>query len=249
VSFFERYSNFILHHASVASSTNASSLILGGDWLDPALPNGLLGDGMPSNVPQDAETRWRDLIKQVRERYSGKIAWALTYPSGTSNPPPFLDQVDQVYIPWSAPLSSQPNATLEDMQAQVGSIFDQEILPFQQRIGKPIIIALSYPSIDGGTSGCIAILGGGCLDYDLLNLPNPDIPELAQNLQDQANGYNAVLSAINQRGWISGYVSMGYFPPAILQDKSISIHGKPASGVIWYWSQKYLVVDIPTFSW
>jgi hypothetical protein len=240
VSFFERYSNFILHHASIASSTNANSLILGGDWLDPALPDGLLGDGTPSKVPQDSETRWRDLIKQVRDRYSGTIAWALSYPIGISNPPPFLDAVDQVYILWSAPLSSQPNATLEDMQAQAGSIMDQELLPFQQRMGKPVIIAISYPSIDGGSSGCIAILGGGCLDYDMLNLPNPDIPELALNLQDQANAYNAVLYAINQRGWISGYVSMGYYPPTVLQDKSVSIHGKPASGVLWYWSQKYL---------
>jgi hypothetical protein len=240
VSFFERYSNFILHHATVASDTNASSLVLGGDWLNPALPNGVLSDGSPSNVPQDSETRWRDLIKKIRERYSGTIAWALSYPDGMKNPPPFLDAVDLVYILWSAPLASQPNAALDDMKVQAATIFDQEILPFQQQIGKPVIIAISYPSIDRGSTGCIAVLGGGCLNYDLLNLPNPDIPELTLNLQDQANAYNAVLSAINDRSWISGYVSMGYYPPAILQDKSISIHGKPASGVVSYWTRKFL---------
>jgi hypothetical protein len=240
VSFFERYSNFILHHATVASDTNASSLILGGDWLNPALPGGQLSDGSSSNVPQDSEARWRDLLSKIRERYTGTIAWALSYPDGIINPPPFLDAVDQVYILWSAPLANQPNASLEEMQAQAASIFDQEILPFQQQIAKPIIIAISYPSIDRGSTGCIAILDGGCLDYDTLNLPNPDIPDLTLNLQDQTNAYNAVLSAINDRSWISGYVSMGYYPPAILQDKSISIHGKPASGVLWYWNQKYL---------
>jgi len=240
VSFYERYSNFILHHASVAANTHASSLILGGDWLNPALPGGQLVDGSPSNVPQDSEIRWRDLIQKVRQRYSGTIVWALSYPDGIKNPPPFLDAVDQIYILWSAPLASQPNASPDEMQSQAGSIFDQEILPFQQQIGKPVIIAISYPSIDVGASGCILILGGGCLDYDLLNLPNTDIRELALNLQGQANAYNAVLSAIDPRDWISGFVSMGYYPPAILQDKSISIHGKPASGVIWYWSQKYL---------
>jgi len=240
VSFFERYSNFILHHASVASKTNASSLILGGDWLNPALPGGQLADGSPSNVPQDAEMRWRELIKQIRGRYTGRIAWALPYPEGITNPPPFLDAVDQVYILWSAPLATQPNASLEEMQVQAASIFDQEILPFQQQVGKPIIIALSYPSIDQGSTGCIAIQGGGCLDYEALNPPNPDIPELVLDLQDQVNAYNAVLSAINDRSWISGYVSMGYYPPANLQDKSISNHSKPASGVILYWTQKYL---------
>lgn len=240
VSFFERYSNFILHHATVAANTNTPSLILGGDWLNPALPGGLLADGSPSNVPQDSETRWRDLIQQVRQRYTGTLTWTLSYPDGIKNPPPFLDTVDQVYLLWSAPLASQSDDSLEAMQAQSASILDQEILPFQQRVGKPIIIAVSYPSIDGGTEGCIAISGGGCLNYDLLNLPNPDIPDLVLNLQDQANAYNAVLSAINDRTWISGFVSMGYYPPAVLQDKSVSIHGKPASGVIWYWSQKYL---------
>jgi hypothetical protein len=240
VSFFEKYSNFILYHATVASDTNASSLILGGDWLNPALPSGKLSDGSPSNVPQDSEARWRDMIKQVHKRFSGKIAWALSYPDGIKNPPPFLDAVDLVYILWSAPLANQPNASINEMQAQAATIFDQEILPFQQQIGKPIIIAISYPSIDRGSTGCIAILGGGCLNYDTLNLPNPDIPELTLSLQDQANAYNAILSAINDRNWISGYISMGYYPPAILQDKSISIHGKPASGILWYWTKKFL---------
>ena len=240
VSFFERYSNFILHHATVASQTNAKSLILGGHWLYPAVPGGQLSDGSPSNVPQDSETRWRDLIGKVRERFKGKIIWISSYPEGINNPLPFLDAVDQVYILWSAPLAAEPNASLDSMQIQAATILDQEIQPFQQQIGKPVIIAISYPSIDRGSTGCITVLGGGCLDYDMLNLPNPDIPELTLSLQDQANAYNAILSAINDRSWISGYVSMGYYPPAIVQDKSTSINGKPASGVLWYWTQKYL---------
>lgn len=239
VSFFERYSNFILHHATLASNV-ATPLILGGDWLDPALPGGKLFDGSPSNVPEDAEARWRNLIQQIRERYQGAIGWVLTYPEGLKNPPPFLDAVDQVYIPWSAPLATQPGAPMEEMQVQAANILDQEILPFQQAVGKPVIIAISYPSIDQAAMGCIPISGGGCLDYNLLAQPNPDIPELNLNLQEQANAYNAVLSAINERSWVAGYIAMGYYPPAVLQDKSTSIHGKPTSGVLWYWTQKYL---------
>jgi hypothetical protein len=240
VSFYERYSNFILHHAILAADTNASALIMGGDWLNPALPGGLLADGSSSNNLQDAEARWRDLIANVRQHYNGSIAWALTYPEGINNPPPFLDAFDVVYIQWSAALTDQPNASFEEMQAQAGAILDQEVLPLQHKINKPVVLAIAYPSIDRGNMGCIAILGGGCLDYDSLIPPNTDIPELTLNLQNQAKAYNAILAAINERSWIAGYVSMGYYPPAILQDKSISIHGKPASGVLWYWSQKYL---------
>jgi hypothetical protein len=145
VVFFERYSDFITHHADMASRFGVGSLILGGEWLNPAMPGGLLNDGSPSNVPQDAEARWRNLIQQVRGRYSGTIAWALSYPSGVQNPPPFLDAVDQIYIIWSAPLASQPNTPVSDMQTQAALILDQEILPLQQRFGKQIIIAIAYP--------------------------------------------------------------------------------------------------------
>jgi hypothetical protein len=239
VSFFERYSNFILHHATIASY-NAESLILGGDWLNPALPDGTLADGSSSNVPIDAESRWRELIRQIRARYSGELAWVLSYPDGLSHPPAFLDAFDKVYIQWSAPLAGQPGTTLEEMQAQADSLLDQQILPFKRQVGKPVVILISYPSIDWGATGCIAVQGGGCLDYNLLSPSYPDIPELALSLQEQANAYNALLSAISERSWISGYVSMGYFPPAALQDKSTSIHGKPAASILWFWSQKFL---------
>ncbi len=240
VSFFERYSNFVLHHASLASSTKSPVLVIGGDWIYPALPDGLLSDGSPSNVPQDAETRWRELIKEVRDRYSGKIAWAIPYSVGMTNPPPFIDDVDQVYVLWSAPLGNEPNTSVEDMKVQANAILTQEIFPFQQQIRKPVIIAISYPSVEGGAAGCITVSGGVCIDYDQLSPPNPDIPEVALNLQEQANAYHAILSAINENSWIAGYFSMGYYPPAILQDKSISIHGKPAEKIMWYWSQNFL---------
>jgi hypothetical protein len=240
VSFYERYTNFILHHATVAANNNVGTLILGGDWLLPALPNGLLPDGSSSLVPQDSEMRWRGLIELVRQKYSGKIAWALSYPDGLKNPPPFLDMVDEIYLLWSAPLASQPGASMEELQVQAGATLDQEVLPFQQQVAKPLILALAYPSIDQAATGCIAIQGGTCLDYDLLDPANQDITELNLNLQEQARAYNAVLSAINDRIWINGVISTGYYPPAILRDKSVSIHGKPAGGVLWYWSSQFL---------
>jgi hypothetical protein len=240
LSFFEQYTNFILHHATLAAETDASTLILGGDWLSPALPDGTLPDGTPSGVPQQAVETWRSIIAQVRQRYSGKLAWALTYPDGMTNPPPFLDAVDEVYLLWSAPLASQPGASLEEMQTQAVALLDQEVQPFQHQLGKPLLLAISYPSIDRGATGCILVQGGGCLDYAQLAPPNTDIPSLALDMTVQANAYNAVLAAINDRSWIAGYVSMGYYPPAILQDKSTSIHGKPAAGVFWYWSTRFV---------
>ncbi|PWB53017.1 MAG: hypothetical protein C3F13_10375 [Anaerolineales bacterium] len=240
VSFFERYSSFVLHHAAVAEASGASGLILGGDWLNPAIPGGLVPDGSSSNVPQDIEIRWRELVQNVRATFTGKLAWVVSYPDGVINPPPFLDAFDQVYILWSAPLATQPGTPIEQMQAQAGTLLDEQILPFQQIIGKPVILAISYPSIDQAATGCIALSDGGCLSYELLAQPNPDISAVGLNLQEQARVYNAMLGAINERSWIAGFVAMGYYPPALLQDKSTSIHGKPASGVLLYWSQGFL---------
>jgi hypothetical protein len=240
VSFFERYTNFVLHHAQVAADHRASTLVLGGDWLNPAMPAGMLADGTPSNVPQDTETRWKMLIQQVRETYTGKLAWAITYPSGLQNLPPFIDEFDEVYVLWSAALADLPGTPLEQMQAEAGAALDQDLLPFQQSTGKPIILAISYPSIDQAATGCVITASSSCLSYALLAQPNPDIPEVPLNLQEQAKAYNAILGAINERSWISGFVAMGYYPPALLQDKSTSIHAKPASGVILFWSQGFL---------
>jgi hypothetical protein len=44
--------------------------------------------------------------------------------------------------------------------------------------------------------------------------------------------------AANQVEWVEGLVSRGYYPPAALQDAGMSVHGKPARGVLWYWFQR-----------
>jgi hypothetical protein len=52
--------------------------------------------------------------------------------------------------------------------------------------------------------------------------------------------YDALFNAVNARAWVSGLVSRGYFQPVALQDKSASIHGKPAADLLWYWFPRLL---------
>lgn len=240
VTFYEQYSNFILHNASIAATTNSGSLVLGGPWIKPALPDGKLSDGSPSNTPQDSESRWRVVIQKVRERYSGKIAWMLQYPDDLKNPPAFLNAVDQIMILWAAPIALNQDSSIEEMKTQASLILSQEIFPVQQQFNKPIILAIAYPSITSGSMGCFPDIVSGCLEDEILQSPAMDANSVEINLQDQAKAYYATLSAINDTSWISGFISMGYYPPAMIQDKSTSINGKPASGIVWYWSQKFL---------
>ena len=233
---FTQYRAFLIHYADLAAQSGAQSLILGGEWVTPALPGGLLPDGNPSNVPADAETQWRAILQDVRARFKGQILWALPYQKpGFTTPVSFLQDVDGIYLLWSVPIATSPTATKTDFSNEAGRLLDTEVQPLSIQLGKPIILAVSYPAAVGAVSGCIPNGAGGCLDPNLLSRPNADIPNITLSLQTQTDSYEAMLVAINARPWVSGFVSRGYFMPVALQDKSASIHGKPTGNVLWYW--------------
>lgn len=232
---FEHYHNFILHYADLASQSNAQALILGGEWLEPSLPKSLLADGTASGVPEDVEIRWRNLIEEVRTHYNGPIFWALTYDQIVNNPPSFLDNVDAIYLLWSVHLADNTDASITQLQTEIIRLIDTGLLPFQAIYRKPLVIALAYPSADGAVNGCVTDAVGNCHSFDALSRPNSDIPDINVDLQEQVDIYTAMLGAINQRAWISGIISRGYYPPAQLQDKSNSIHGKPVEDLLANW--------------
>ena len=239
--FFTRYRAFLVNYADLAAQTGAQSIILGGDWITPALPGGTLLDGSASNVPADAEAQWRAIIQDVRSRFKGQVLWAMPY-SKTSfqSPVNFLRDVDAIYLLWSTPVATSQTATKTDYANEVGRLLDTEVQPMASLLGRPVILAVSYPSASGAANGCISNGAGGCVDFPALSRPNADIPSVGLNLQTQADIYEAMFIAVNARSWISGFVSRGYFMPVALQDKSTSIHSKPAADVLWYWFPRLL---------
>ncbi len=198
---FEQYRVFVLHHADLAARTKAQALILGGDWLRPALPDGELADGSPSGVPADAEQRWRDLLVEVRSRFSGQLIWALS-PQDITSPPPFIELTDRIYLELAVP----QNGTIETVLGQdLESWLDNLAAPFQFNYGNPLILAAACPA-------------------------DPD-------LQTQVDCYQSLLSSVNARDWISGFISLGYFPAAAMRDPSVSVHGKTAEELLGLWFQ------------
>ncbi len=233
---FTRYRAFAVNYADLASQTGSQTLILGGDWVTPALPGGTLPDGNPSNTPADVETQWKAIIADVRAHFKGQIFWAMPYtPSSIDTPLNFLQDVDGIYLLWSAPLSTSQSATKGDYANEAGRLLDNEVAPLVSLLNKPLILAIAYPSASGAVGGCIANEAGGCFDLSDLSRPNADISSVNLDLQTQADVYEAMLTAVNARSWISGFVSRGYYLPAALQDKSTSIHSKPAADILWYW--------------
>ncbi|MFC1936618.1 hypothetical protein ACFLYP_03010 [Chloroflexota bacterium] len=241
VIWFEQYRAFILNHADIAQSYQADILILGGDWMYPAIPGGALPDGEYSNLPLTAEQQYLDLIQEIRSRYTGKIAWKYTHEWGLEESPAIFNQVDQIYLHWGISLATWSEATLSEIQSRVGILLDSEVKPFQDNLGIPVIISVSYPSVSGGLTNCITAQEDDefCLPISALSPLEPDIPAIKLDLQEQVEVYNALLSAINQRDWVNGFVSEDYFFPVSLHDKSPSIHGKPAEVVLRFWFRQF----------
>jgi hypothetical protein len=238
---YTRYRAFAVHYADLAAQTGAQFLILGGDWVAPSLPNGVMPDGSPSNAPAEAEAQWRAIITDVRSRFNGQVLWAMPYTqSNFDTPVNFLQDVDGIYLLWSVPLSASQSGDKTEYTNTAGQILDNEISPLVSLLNKPLILAVSYPSAAGAANGCIPNGAGGCLDASALNRPNPDIAAASLSLQTQADIYESMLNAVNARPWISGFVSRGYHMPVALQDKSASVHSKPAADILWYWYPRLL---------
>ena len=219
---FSRYAAFADYNADLAAKSGAQALILGGEWITPALPGGSLSDGSSSGVPADAPTRWSVLLADVRQRFSGQVLWAAAYPGGLQSVPDFAAKLDGVYLLWVAPVNA---SSVDEMKTAAGQLLDNDIQPFQTALGKPVIVAAAYPSTNDAASASLP----------LSTIFQPGNSQGMVNLQAQADIYEALMLAVNQRAWIGGFVSRGFYPPVGLQDASASIHAKPAADVLWYW--------------
>ena len=238
---FNHYRAFAVNFADMAAKADAQAIVLGGEWIAPALPNGTLADNTPSGVPADAEARWQTVISEVRQHYGGLVLFALPYTNtDIAAPVNLLKNTDGLYLLWFAKLTDQSTPDQTAMINEIGRLLDENIFPVQAQINKPIIIGLAYPSSTYSATGCIPDGNDGCSNWSILNRPNADIKTVTLDLQQQFNIYDAMLNSINGRGWVSGLVSRGYYAPAALQDKSASVHSKPAADLLWYWFPRLL---------
>ncbi len=142
---FEQYRKFAVHFADLAQQAGADELILGGDWLLPALPGGKLADQTPSNVPGDSETRWRNLITEVRSHFTGTLAWAVST-QAIASPPPFIEAFDQIYLTWEGSQRFENATPKDDLAKEMGLFLDDIVRPVHYLADKPIVLAVSLPS-------------------------------------------------------------------------------------------------------
>ncbi len=209
---FNQYNEFLLHHADLAQKADADAMIIGGEWILPALPEAYLPDGSYSSVPADAENRWREIISDIRRRYEGELLWA--HPGANlATLPPFIDEFDQIYLEIGVPDNTETLSEIDllEMEVELKNWMEVNVKSIHEETGKNIVISLSVSS-------------------------SPD-------MQTQSSIYESALNAINERDWINGFISSGFYPPAALQDPSPSIHGKPAFELLSRWYPQMLSED------
>ncbi len=229
---FAAYEDYIVTEAELAARAGADLLVVGDFKLRPAFP------GEPE-APPNAEARWRHIVASVRAHYKGQLAFELLMgQTPWPAPPPFLDAVDVVRFFWWSTLSASQTPTIPDLTAVAGNLMDKQLAPVQQRFKKPVQISAAYYAVEGAATQCVSRADGQCYRFEAFNPDSPEQPATPPSLQEQANLYEALLTAASRRPWIAGFAAYGYNPTVTLLDKSISVRGKPAGAVLAAWYPK-----------
>ncbi len=216
----------------------ADRFILNGSQLGPALPGGRLADGTPANQPLAAETYWRELIDELRSEFSGELVFELELQADLAARPSFLDSFDAVQIYWHAPLSESISQTPEEMQLEAQRYIELEILPALPE-SMPITLSLEYLSIEKSAAACPPTPSGTCHPAEAFDVGSVVDESIPVDLTAQSEALNAVLLEVEQQDRISGLYLRRYYPIAAMQDKSASIHGKPAEQLIRHWFSRW----------
>jgi hypothetical protein len=216
--FFLQYANFLFTYADIAQQNGVNELVIARADMLQAMP------GLPG-TPADIETRWRVLVRNIRLRYSGRLV--VEFPLSDSFPavPQFFDEVDEILVRTSGPLAAGANSP-EEMKNAAGALLDEKLAGLRA-LGKPIFLAPAYASLGGADAGCPRDSMGSCLTVSSI-LPGTDLAlGLPPDFDAQTRAYQALLLAVIERDWISGFFAWGYYAPVALRDASPSIHGKP----------------------
>ncbi len=153
-SWFDRYHRFMIQNADAANLSGASAIILGDIGVIPAMGNGALSDGTPSNIPADADEQWRQLIRDIRSRFSGAIVGAVSLPNQASELPAWLDSVDALYLLIRPEVSPESVSSFTAIFGEVDAYFENDLSPLASQANKPILIGLNVASTTDSYLGC-----------------------------------------------------------------------------------------------
>jgi hypothetical protein len=119
---FAAYGAFILHYARLAEEQQIEALCIGTELYTPAVTH---------------EREWRELIRQIRQVYRGKLTYAANWYKEFEEIK-FWDDLDFIGIQAYFPLTKKENPTLPELRKGWSRHLGQ-IEKIQQKFGKPVV--------------------------------------------------------------------------------------------------------------
>lgn len=229
----EEAEKLYLYNAEIAERTGAEMLLLPGFGFRVFPREWQFEDPLYVTV---FDQKMQDLIGKVRQRYGGllvaDVGWWFEW--FEFQPYDFPDLLDFALITsgeWGTDLGVSPDASVQEIRVALENVLDDHARPIFERYDKPVIVQLSYGSVDNTVGGAIGDAPWG-----------PDDPSTVLDLMEQANIYEAFFQAIMDRPWVGGLYDFGYDFSGFPVDESLSIRAKPAEAVV----SKYYRVIQPT---
>ena len=196
---FNSYKNFISHYIEIANEYNVEQFCIGCEL-----------------VKTTNRNEWYDIIKMVRENYSGNITYAADWSNYMNIP--FWDKLDYIGIDAYFQLTNKTDPTLNEL-IEGWKKWKRDIEELHNTTGKPIIFTeIGYRSING-------------CNIDPWNWQRKGIVDL----QEQRDCYQSVFQTFWDEEWFKGIYWWMWYPDANVggaRDTSYTPYGKPAEEIL-----------------
>jgi hypothetical protein len=213
----EEAEKLYLYNAEIAQRTGAEMLLLPGPVFH-VFPSEY-GFEDPSYISV-FDQKMMDLIGKVRQHYSG-----LLLVNGAQYSlydfPSLADYVVITAFDWGMKLNVSSDASVQEIKRALENTLDRYARPMSEKYNKPVIVQLTYSSVDGAANG---VRGDSLLAAD--------DPTTVLDLIEQANIYEAFFQAIIDRPWVGGMFDYSYHLLDLPEDEGESIRAKPAEAVL-----------------
>ncbi len=117
---FVQYREIMNHFADIAQAGGADVLMIGSEMVS----------------AEKHTTEWREVIRQVRARFKGKLSYSANWDH--YQPVKFWDELDLIGMTTYYKLADEPGPTVQSL-VEAWKPIKEKILEWQQTIGKPIL--------------------------------------------------------------------------------------------------------------
>lgn len=233
---FKDYDTFAVHFGKLAEETGVDMYAFGTE-LDIATDPVHFTSIGPSNPTE----RWRKIIKNIRNVYSGKLTFSvscsvdankLDFPCNSPDGVKFWDDLDYIGFEPYFSITPKQDPTVADIKSAFGAALDSLSITrakqLHEQYNKPVVFTeFSLNSYNGATH------------YQLQRPPN-----FVVDLQEQADQFEGIMQAVEERPWIAGmhvWIWSLINPNNIgwqLKDPNGDFSGKPGGQVLKKWYSK-----------